>query len=173
MKIIKNSLLVGVLLFSFHAFGQAEDVRKANAEAAEMNEQAMALDTTLKSTQNTVNTLKDTFGSFFGSGKNKKETVIAFAGLEFGDEKLSLVFNELKEMKGVKDVSTKIDQGTVQMVIKSKKEVFELWENFSPKVKEMFKVVQASDQNLLVQAQPELAPAGTQTQVTEVENSEQ
>ncbi|WP_424494660.1 hypothetical protein [Salinimicrobium sp. GXAS 041] len=174
MKILKNIFLAGVLFIGFHTFAQAEDVKKANAEATEMNEQAMALDTTIKTTQNTVNTLKNTFGGIFGSGKNKKETVIAFAGLQFGDEKLSLVFNELKEMKGVKDVSTKIDHGIVKMVVKSKKGVFEIWENFSPQVKEMFKMVQASDKNVLVQLQPESTPTPTtQVQVTEAGSDDQ
>lgn len=150
MDISKSIFTFALVFLSLSLSAQVKEIKKANKTANEANSQATELDTTLQTTKQTIASLKGTLNGLFGS-KGKKETVIGFSGIEFGDDNLSLLYDEFRGMKDVKNVSKNLNQGMVNFQINSKKGAVHLWENLPINLKSLFKVTEANEEGMMVQ----------------------
>lgn len=168
MNTLKTTITFLLFFLCLSSFSQVKEVKEANKTAKEANEQVKDLDTTLQTTQQTVTSLKNTLTGFFGS-KGKNETIIEFSGIEFGDNNLSLLLNEFRGMKGVKDISKNLDQGTVYFKVNSKKGTVHLWENLPGNLKDLFKILAANEEGMLVQYSENSGTGEVNQRVTKID----
>lgn len=159
MRTRETILMLFLFLFTTSLHAQKE-VEKWNKKTNETNEQITAVDTTLQNTKETFNNLTETLGlgGLFGS---RNTVVMGFTGIDYGDEKLSQIVRHFQGIKGVKDVTKLLNNGSVTIQLKSKSGPSQIWENLPQDLKSSFKVVEANEHAMLMHFKPSHAvPAG-------------
>lgn len=93
-----------------------------------------------------MNDLKSSFNSLFG---NKRDTIsIYISNIEYDDNNLVILKDDLKKVKGVKAVNMQYKQSAAMLDISFKGKSAELWDKLPIEARSPFKLVEAGDYNI-------------------------
>lgn len=105
----------------------------------------------MASTSGAITNAKNTFNTILGGGKSKEANIFVIAGIEYGNEDLELLKNDIKNTKGVKDVVTNFKDGTITIMVKCKINATGLWDKIPQSEKSKFKLVQSDEKSILLE----------------------
>lgn len=91
---------------------------------------------------------KNSFNTLFKG--HKDTTTITIAGIDYDDANLSVLKDDLKKMKGIKSVSTQFQSNTITLKVPFKGKPTDLWDNLPASAKTPFKVIEATDNNIVL-----------------------
>src|SRR6476661_7482275 len=139
------------LLISFSSRAQNQTARarpssssKTSQSAGPSGNQSLAVKT--DSLKMAMNDLKSSFNSLFG---NKRDTIsIYISNIEYDDNNLSILKDDLKKVKGVKAVNMQYKQSAAMLDISFKGKSAELWDKLPIEARSPFKLVEAGDYNI-------------------------
>jgi len=96
-----------------------------------------------------MNDLKTSFNSLFG---NKRDTIsIYISNIEYDDNNLAILKEDLKKVKGVKAVNMQYRQSVALLDISFKGKSADLWDKLPTEARSPFKLVEAGDYNITLQ----------------------
>lgn len=96
-----------------------------------------------------MNDAKNSFNTLFKT--HKDTTTIMISGIDYGDSNLSVLKDNLKKMKGIKSVITQFQSNTITLKVPFKGKSTDLWDKLSLYSKTPFKVIEATDNNIIVE----------------------
>ena len=96
-----------------------------------------------------MNDAKSSFNTLFKV--HKDTTTIMISGIDYSDSNLSVLKDNLKKMKGIKSVSTQFQSNTVTLKIPFKGKPADLWDQLPSYSKTPFKVIEATDNNIVLE----------------------
>jgi hypothetical protein len=102
-----------------------------------------------------MNDLKTSFNSLFG---NKRDTIsIYISNIEYDDNNLAILKDDLKKIKGVKAVNMQYKQSAALLDISFKGKSADLWDKLPAEARSPFKLVEAGDYNITLQYKTSVA----------------
>jgi hypothetical protein len=138
-----------LISFSSRAQNQTASARpssssKTSQSAGPSGNQSLTVKT--DSLKMAMNDLKSSFNSLFG---NKRDTIsIYISNIEYDDNNLSILKDDLKKVKGVKAVNMQYKQSAAMLDISFKGKSAELWDKLPIEARSPFKLVEAGDYNI-------------------------
>jgi hypothetical protein len=96
-----------------------------------------------------MNDAKNSFNTLFKG--HKDTTTISISNIEYGDPNLSVLKDELKKIKGIKEVSTQFQSNTITLKVPFKGNPTDLWDKLPSNSKAPFKVIEATNNNMVLE----------------------
>ncbi|MBO9563687.1 MAG: hypothetical protein J7621_12975 [Niastella sp.] len=159
---VSTTLQAMMLALLIGTGARAQIINKVN----EAGNTVTAATNTISSTTQNINTAKSVINSLFG-GKGKNTPTVAFAigGIDYSDANLDNLKTAINKVKGVKKVITNYKDGTATIVVPYKGSVTELWDAVSAKEKQLFKLMLAQENTIVLEYQLKASNTST-TQAT-------
>jgi hypothetical protein len=133
------------LLFAFLLFSSASAQYSKPAPQSKPAQQKTLSEAT-DSLKMAANDIKTSFNSIF---TNKRDTVaIMISNVEYDDAHVTTLKENLKKLKGVKNVLMQYKAETAILEISYKGKSSELWDKLPGDVKEPFKLIEADDNSI-------------------------
>ncbi|WP_139278137.1 hypothetical protein [Pseudozobellia thermophila] len=172
MKILRNTGLIALLLCSNYYLsaqvarqenspgeGQAnqntiKEVEQINQASEEISATASNTTDAVKSTVSNSREALNEIKSLFGPGKTKraKGTVtIGIAPITYDDPDLNALYEHIIGVKGAKSPNKNFSNGSVTITVEYKDKADALWQSLPTGVRSPFKMVQMSDDQIVVQ----------------------
>jgi hypothetical protein len=164
MKIKKSATVMLFAVFVFATVhGQSSTVNKVNKAANDVNYTSNAVNNTANATTNSANSIANAKKSlatvFKGNKKDANQNVVVVAGIEFDDENLSLLKEEIGKVKGVKSPTMEYKSGTAMIQFSFKGKPSEVWEEVPKSTRQLFKLTEAGDNNIIVEYKNPKSPS--------------
>lgn len=147
--IIRTSVLFILFLATMHAVAQTKTGNKPVKPAAAKKDTATSQFSMndLKKADSAMKNLKTTMATVFGGARN--QITIQITGIEYDDENLSLLKEEIKKIKGVKDMGTAYKAGTAKIALSFKGGTDELWQAIPKEARQSFKLTEATGNTII------------------------
>ncbi len=166
MKTLKPLLLltlflnIGTLLAQESNGEQKTEMNEIDKANKAINDANTSIKNTNESVKNTVDSSKETIatiGTIFGSGKKKKKEknksniTIGIQQVTYDNENLNSLYNHISKTKGVKAPVKKYSNGSALITVDFKESADALWQSIPKNVRSSFKMIEISDNNIVVQ----------------------
>jgi len=166
MKTAKTFLFVLMLCFFQLSISQTRTEKKKESNKVsnkidktndDIQETNASVKNSVKDSKETIDELKDTFNSLFGSGNDKSKYVVTIQipAIEYDNEGLNVLYSDILKVKGVKNPSKSFKNGNVSIKTTYKMGADALWQSIPLEDRKLFKLVQISDTNVLLQLKTE------------------
>ncbi len=132
-----------ILFFVVNVFAQTKSSGQTAKNTNTTTSKSSKGDTSLSQS------LKD-FKNLFEK-KKQPGIVISVTGIEYEDDNLTLLKENIKKIKGVKSVSTIYKSGTAKLEIEYKGKPTDLWDELPKDSRALFKMVDAADSTMSVE----------------------
>ncbi|HXR83303.1 MAG TPA: hypothetical protein VN722_03260 [Hanamia sp.] len=150
---MKQIYLISFLIAVFFSTNTGAQVRpvsqktakQASGPALEKNAKP-TMSSTADSLKMAMSDAKTSFNTLFKG--HKDTTTIRISGIEYGDPNLSVLKDALKNMKGIKSVSTEFHSNTITLKVPFKGKPTDLWDQLPSNSKMPFKLIDATDNNI-------------------------
>jgi hypothetical protein len=135
-----------LLIFAEHLSAQTKPTstapQKANAQAKPSFTNAS------DSLKFAINDFKSSMNNLFGS---KKDTIaLVISGVEYDDPNLEVLKDNLKKLKGAKFIGMQFKAAVAKIELAYKGKPTELWDELPVEIRKAFKIVEVTDNNLML-----------------------
>lgn len=163
---MKINKIIAVLLLGLAAAGSISGQNKPNDKITNAEKNVNQADTTLKKSANaltssakTLTDLKNSFGTMFSRKSTFGDTTaILISGIDYDDQNLSGLKENIKKVKGVKSLTTGYKSGAATILVSFKGSATQLWDEVPGNEKQFFKLIEAGDHSIILQYKNVQAP---------------